>query len=84
MEWKWSTTVTDSTRTGAGCLSRQFKNDQFVNGMKFLVFVATSCSGGVTQYALTDSLSVIDVADDFVDAKPGRKSVFGKFVTDDL
>ena len=29
-------------------------------------------------------MSIIDVANEFVDAKPNRKSIFGKFVEGDL
>ena len=33
---------------------------------------------------VTDKMSIIDVANEFVDAKPSRKSIFGKFVEEDL
>ena len=33
---------------------------------------------------VTDKMSIIDVANEFVDAKPNRKSIFGKFVEEDL
>ena len=33
---------------------------------------------------LTDKLSLVDVANEFVESKPARKNIFGKFVKDDL
>ena len=33
---------------------------------------------------LTNLLSVLDVANDFEDTKPGRRKVLGKFVTDNF
>ena len=33
---------------------------------------------------LVDKISLVDVANDFVDFKPMRKGIFGKFVKDDL
>ena len=33
---------------------------------------------------LVDKISLVDVANDFVDSKPMRKGIFGKFVKDDL
>ena len=33
---------------------------------------------------VTDKMSIINVANEFVDAKPNRKSIFGKFVQEDF